>query len=499
MTDKILGVCALLVMGLTFTATPAGAVTPTPYSTLPGEPPSAIFLTALQVGGTLDYVEIYNSGAVPVDLNNWKVAFTTSDSELCEIELSGWLRTGSYGLLGEQSVIVGDDNFLEFSIVDCALAVTGITFVESIYLIEGDIIRDQLLLESSHDNESWVRRTTTTSSNTLRRTNDFSYDFEKASNWSKRPQLYTGGWYNGPPANVNGLQILEILANSKKCSPVSTDLTCGNYIKLYNPTDHEINLADYRLRTGYQGQSTGINNRFTWGNDIMPELEEYILPPGEYFMLTTRNDGEPISITTSGGFVWLEDIYGVVVYEDTIVEYPDASSTTKVGWAWAFNGEEWEWTSAPQPYAPNIFPPPEPVSVKPVSTLTPCRPDQFRNPETNRCKLTASASSTLTPCKPGQQRNLETNRCRSVAGASTILTPCKPGQERNPDTNRCRKIVANDNPEYPVVQDLPGDLSSNLGLWFAGAAGVGAVGYGAYEWRREVAAALGKAKGILGK
>jgi hypothetical protein len=497
MAGKVI-ILAVVLVGLVFSAAPASAATPTPYSTHPADPPSAVFLTAVQVNGVLDYAEIYNSSEVPANMAGWKVSFSTVDGELCEIALQDWLRPEGYGLIGEQSIITGDDNFLSFDTADCGLTITQTTYIDAIYLVEDSVIRDSLTLSDTHDNESWVRRTTTTSSNTLRRTNDFAYDFEKSSAWSKRPQVYTGGWYAGPPADVEGLQILEILANSRKCSPIEIDLTCGDYVKLYNPTNHEINLADYRLRIGYQGQSASVTNTFTWGLELQPELEEYILPPGEYFMLTVRNDGNLVSITDSGGYVWLEDYYGAVVYGETIIKYPDASSTTKEGWAWAFDGKEWKWTSSPQPYAPNDFPPPEPEQVTPASSLVPCRPDQYRNPATNRCKLIASASSSLVPCKPGQQRNPDTNRCRSVAGASTTLEPCGPGQERNPATNRCRKIVDTAEAAYKV-EEIPTNLSSNMGWWVAGAVGAGAIGYGTYEWRRELLGLLGKAKGIFSK
>src|SRR5262249_8101487 len=53
-----------------------------------------------------------------------------------------------------------------------------------------------------------------------------------------------------PPADAAGLQILEILPDARSCSPLETDPTCNDYVKLYNPTDLPINLAQYRLRIG---------------------------------------------------------------------------------------------------------------------------------------------------------------------------------------------------------------------------------------------------------
>lgn len=62
---------------------------------------------------------------------------------------------------------------------------------------------------------------------------------------------------------------------------------------------------------------------------------------------------------------------------------------------------------------------------------TPCRDDQYRNPDTKRCKLKSKK-----PCKkPGQRRNPLTNRCKQKPKK---LIPCKPHQFRNPLTNRCK-------------------------------------------------------------
>ena len=85
--------------------------------------------------------------------------------------------------------------------------------------------------------------------------------------------------------------------------------------------------------------------------------------------------------------------------------------------------------------------------------VKPCRPDQYRNPETGRCKKISTRNTAPSrvgnpkPCKPGQFRNPVTNRCKKIAQpisrptsrpASRNLKPCKPHQFRNPVTNRCK-------------------------------------------------------------
>lgn len=121
-----------------------------------------------------------------------------------------------------------------------------------------------------------------------------------------------------------------------------------------------------------------------------------------------------------------------------------------------------------------------------ASQLVPCKPGQERNPDTNRCRSTTAASSDLKPCNPDQFRNPETNRCKKIDSDSSTLKPCKEGQERNPDTNRCRKIRETAEAAF-AVDETPPQGGAHYGWWAAGVAATGAVGYGAYEWRRDIA------------
>ncbi|MCA9339026.1 hypothetical protein KC939_01650 [Candidatus Saccharibacteria bacterium] len=132
--------------------------------------------------------------------------------------------------------------------------------------------------------------------------------------------------------------------------------------------------------------------------------------------------------------------------------------------------------------------------------LKPCRDDQYRNPETNRCKSIASASSTLKPCAADQYRNPETNRCKKISSSTSSLKPCKPNQERNLGTNRCRKVVKN-TAVAGAVDEIPQDSASskNLAPWLIGLAGGGVVLYGVYEWRTEIMEATMRLRDAFGK
>jgi hypothetical protein len=231
-------------------------------------------------------------------------------------------------------------------------------------------------------------------------------------------------------------------------------------------------------------------------------------------------------LTDDGGWIWLEDAEGIVRYEETIVSYPSASTSTKIGHAWALaNDSTWQWTETPSPQGANNFPIPTPgMGGGILSDTTSCPQGKYRNPETNRCRNIEDAIATLAACAEGQERNSITNRCRSTIIASASLTPCDPGQERNPATNRCRSVSASPgltpcptgqtrNSETnrcrktilatalapAAIDPVKQETSNPFVMTLLGMAGVGAIGYGIYEWRSELAGALRKTTVRLGK
>lgn len=298
---------------------------------------------------------------------------------------------------------------------------------------------------------------------------------------------------------------VEILANPRSCSPLETDTACHEYVKFYNDTTVPISFDGTRLRIGSQASADAV----VLGGTVQS---------GEYAIFDKTESGMPLSITNSDGYVWLEDTYGLKTYQNTVTEYADASSSSHKGQSWALIDGTWQW-AMPNPAGANI---PLPIEEKPdnSSGLVPCRPDQFRNPatnrckliasmatslkpcamnqfrnpETNRCKLVSSSASSLKPCAVNQYRNPATNRCKLIASAASQLKPCKPGQVRNPETNRCRKATGDVLPAADfAVTKVPDDnaVSSPIGwLAFAGVGGL-AVGYGVWEWRRELTGLFG--------
>lgn len=451
--------CAFLL-----TATDTHATTAIDYTPPPDLKDSPVIITGYSIAeARLEYVQLYSEEDRPIDLEGWRLEYFVKEQAepVLSVPLSGWIAPTNYVLAADQLAVTNPD--FAFTLADQV----GKT-------------SDKLRIVPATN--AGFKSHETAVGNGVRQRNISSSTGRYLSTFSNvaSPELYGGGFYDFLIATK--LQLSEIVANPRKCSPLETALDCVDYVKLYNPTSLPIDLSQFRLRVGYLGQDPTSSNTFILHGTIQP---------GQYTVITHDFDGQPISVTNSGGFLWLEDTYGVVRYDATMTEYPDASADSKKGWAWAYNTSDggWQWTSQPTPTnAPSVFVlPPEKEKKSSEKSLVPCKPGQERNPETNRCRSTASAAATLVPCKEGQERNPETNRCRSIKGAAAELKPCTPGQERNPETNRCRKVTAGDIPGAAfAVQEVPDSPSTFAGWWVLGGVGVLAAGYGAWEWRREL-------------
>lgn len=451
-------VCALL------TVTDTHATEAIDYMPPPNLADSPVIITGYSITGSkLDYVQLYNEEDRPINLDNWRLEYVVAEQteSVLSVALSGWVAPSNYVLAADVSVVVNPD-FAFTSAVQTDKTPSKLRVVPA---ANAGLKLHEVAVGSG------VKQRNISSS-----TGDYLSTFGNVTN----PALYGGGFYDFLIATK--LQFSEIVANPRKCSPLETMLDCMDYVKLYNPTSLPIDLSQFRLRVGYLGQNPSSSNTF---------ILHGTLQPGQYLVLTHDFDNQPIAMTNSGGFVWLEDTYGIIRYDNTVMEYPDASADSKKGWAWAYDSSDgvWKWTSQPTPdNAPSVFVLPQEKEEKPSEkSLVPCKDGQYRSEETNRCRSIASAASTLTPCKEGQERSPETNRCRSVAGASTGLKPCEPGQERNPETNRCRKVTGGDIPEAAfAVQEVPDSPSTFAGWWALGGVGAIAAGYGIWEWRREL-------------
>ena len=293
------------------------------------------------------------------------------------------------------------------------------------------------------------------------------------------------------------LKITELLPN-----PVGNDAG-SEFIEIFNPNDRQVDLTDYRLGIGLNDEKTLT---FPEGSTIAPGAFESFSNTDYAFTLV--NSSSQVKLLLS---------------DNIIIDTTDPYIDPLPGMSWALIDSTWQYTDRVTPGADNLAKSVEAVDAVPIATseavvvdsiLKPCAPNQYRSPDTNRCRLIVSDStSVLTPCKTGQYRSEETNRCRSIVsdvaslvpcsegeernpitnrcrsvlGASTTtLAPCAEGEERNPDTNRCRKVVATMPPAGFAVQPIADTATGMVGWWAFGGIGLLALGYGGWEWRVEI-------------
>ncbi len=487
--------------------------------------PSPLMISAYQRSSSLSYtgddlqlIELYNDGDTPIDVTKWTVKGDFKKTSVSAVETAemniiprttGLLAPGSHAVV-DAGAGVSNASF-EMTAWSSVKPVGTLISLTVVPPSDGIALNEYVLKvtgtgASAVYTELWRRTPLTTPgySATL-------------SNFSVSPmQLFDDGLYEVPLVPM--VKIVEIYPYASDCTPFDMSVLCSDYVKLYNLTDATIDLNDFALRTDSSSTNrTGSNTSLLKGQSIAPH---------DYLTIATNGDGDRLSLTNDGGYVWLEDSWGLARYDATLAHYESAGST-KQGYAWALKTDEsWDWTSTPRPNANNNFPVvladqitsiigecpvgkyrnPETNRCRTieeaVNSLAVCPEGQYRNPETNRCKSALLTTATLTPCSEGQERNPATNRCRSIASAVAELIPCDEGYERNPTTNRCRKLVEVSNVTTSLSQPAEVSPSSN---WLnspysiATVVAVGGIGYGLYEWRSEIAAGYKKLVAKVGK
>jgi hypothetical protein len=256
------------------------------------------------------------------------------------------------------------------------------------------------------------------------------------------------------------LNISELLPNA-----IGSD-SAAEFIELENYGTEPIDILQLRLVLGV----SSLKEVF---------LEGLPIEPGEYRVIL--NSLFSFSLVNTTGRVQLLTGSGSLVAESAIYESP------KEGESWALINEVWQYTNRPTPGAANE--PSDVVTGLPkleTSSLKPCTANQYRSPETNRCR-NIEVPTPPTPCLAGHFRSPETNRCRKSA-VEPAAQPCQPGQERNSETNRCRTIKKLDTANYAVLGATSEEQPNQWYIFAAIAAAVLAVvGYAIFEWRREIA------------
>lgn len=311
--------------------------------------------------------------------------------------------------------------------------------------------------------------------------------------------LPAGYTYN---SNDDCVSVPLLLVISELLPNPDGDDSGQEFIELYNPNDQDILLGEYEF---YVGTNSTVLYHFP--NDTSIKAHGYRV---------IYNDEINFTLVNTSGSVHLQSIDGISV--DTTETYVDAKS----GSSWALIDGVWNYTNQPTPNAEN-----QPSIVDDVEEiitgLKPCPSNQYRNPETNRCRLIVTTGSVLVPCKDGQYRSEITNRCRSIAAdssalsqcnenqyrnpetnrckliesSSTTLTPCADGQERNPDTNRCRNVASKVPDAGFAVEPIPDSNGTNLGWLAVVGVCIVALLYGLWEWRFEVFRLIRRVRGFF--
>ena len=505
-------VIALLLVVLSMIVQVAGAIEATP-TVLPKN--GTVIITAYKANvidttpaasasnklftiGEVYIIELFNSGSTPVNLTEVRLLDTANPArELLfnKTERTGWLEPGKHVVLAADGAVSANTTYklLGWN----GIAPMAAARPASLSVVYGDNRASSV--DISGDNILRKRTFGSASYNATFQDAVGPSDTADVTIWDR---LYDDGLY-APPATAAGLAIIEIYPYSSSCSPFDSSILCGDYIKIVNTSDHTIDLDEYVLRTDSSSASRTAANTFSLAGTLQP---------GDTHVVYRTDTGAAISLTNSGGYIWLEDKWGIEQYTDTVAHYESAGSSRQ-GYSYALAEDgTWQWTSTPQPYGDNTItvpiaeaaPCPEGKYRNPdtnrcrniedvISDLVPCGEGKERSPETNRCRNLASIASSLTPCKVGQERNPATIRCRSIASAIAELLPCDEGYERNPATNRCRKVKDANvlGAEYPV-EPYKQEGVALATWWIVGGIAALAAGYGVWEWRREIGAGLAR-------
>lgn len=451
-------------------------------------PTSPLLVTGYQTrsaGTGMNFVEVFNSSNALVRLQDWTLEDTANAQTLqFETDYEGFLEPGKHVVIA-RSGIVDYPTFRAANWIDGASKVTTLRLKR-----DGYRPLDVALSTKTADLDKPMLRTY----------NSSSYSTAAAPFEAQYRKLNDDGLYSAPSAA--SLQIVEVYPYASDCDPFDPPVLCGDYIKLHNATNAPIDLDGLMLRTDSSSSSRTSSNTFTLSG---------VLEPGGYLPIWQTDIGGKISLTNSGGYIWVEDAWGIEQYLNTMVRY-ESAGTAEQGLSYALGDNDlWSWTSTPMPTSANSITNPAIVLgecpegkyrnpetnrcrniEEVINSLASCDEGSERNPLTNRCRKLSSSEALLTPCKEGQVRSLETNRCRSIVSEVADLIPCNDGYERNPSTNRCRKVqsaTAVKGAQFPV-EPTSVAAGNTAGVWaLAGVVAAGA-GYGIWEWRQEIGAGM---------
>lgn len=486
--------------------TGSACVTPTHASSAISGAVENVVISHIQASGEFgakdEYVILHNNSAEPVEITNWCLLNKAAVQFACFVYIDEYTYAKYYLPPYSDAVIVSVDysvarpySSTAYSLVYEAVNGSSGSIVnssDSITLVngEGEVIDTKLwssviptgkiLTRNTQSNEPVVYMNTSSSSDWSfqNRTNlpinavvKVAFDIE-SDDPPVEPEPIPELEIPSQPAAVLSPIITEILPN-----PAGSD-EGREFIELYNPNDQEtIVLESYTVRIG-----TGVPKSYSFPAGAS-------IPPLGYVAFSNEEMGYTLVNTT--GKVQLAQNSQVI---GEGIEY----NSPKDDYSWALIDGVWQYGKPATPGSANDLIETE-SSLVVVEPAKACATNQFRNPETGRCKLIAATSPVSAQCKPNQERNPSTNRCRNIVTAATP-TPCKEGQERNPETKRCRTVTKMSKVGNGVEVQTKTDAALS---WYYWAAIIGIVAlvlaYAVWEWREELGVLLTKLRMTFAK
>lgn len=319
-------------------------------ATTPNKVNGPFLITGYSFSGPgLRYVQLFNSSSTVASLDGWKITSTTKATPAVTssyVTLGGLLEPGKHVFAAIPGIIDRHDFTLSVQTAEAAPLVGNVSLVApvssgfndetvSVPTISASTIKEVDVSATNY----YLKRDSSTSTGNYVSGFTFMLPGEKLKN----DTLYA------PPSGVP-LQITELYPDASACPPFEASALCNDYVKVQNVSTIPIDVSAYRVRTGTSGQSaTATNTKLLHG----------IILPGEFISF-------PITLSSTGNWAWLEDAYGYVRYEQSLVEYPSSSGHEKEAWAYDTALGSWRWTNLPTPgNTPSTFP-----LVPPVNTCT---------------------------------------------------------------------------------------------------------------------------------
>jgi len=335
---KRVGWAVLTLLFLIGCQSPVHAIGTLPSGGIEPKVNGPFLITAYSFSGhSLRYVQLFNSSDTVVSLDGWRVALEYGAMQQVYAELAGIIAPRTYVTIAN-TLAVPTATFV-FS--DSSAAVDPTPTTVSL-LAPGELNFNNEVVTPSITSSTprvagapatfyFARNTSTVTGNYLSSFMAFvpGPDFN----------LLSDGLYTAP--DTLGLRVVEIYPDARNCTPFETDPACSDYVKIHNGSDVPINLSSFRIRTGAYGSSSTPSNTTNLNGSLQ----------------AGHSANFAISLSSSGGWVWLEDTYGTKKYELTLVSYPSVSGHDNEAWS-LDNQNTWRWTIYPTPGdSANTFPP----------------------------------------------------------------------------------------------------------------------------------------------